>query len=258
MRHNLSAITAFGQFRQRYDDTRQTVGGGLGIYTYLHRPWYFKIDAAAAKVAEKLVDGTYRARTQTDDILFSGGYIVPIGERFKVALSGLFGVPTHKSFALEGIQFGTGHVGIGAQADGSYAYSSNFNHTIIGAARIVHFFPRNTAVRAGLQCRTFDVHPGNAVDIYISHKSTWQQHNVEVGYNPIFSLGAFAVPSIQEIADNAHAIRNNFFGNYRFTFLLANHLNAILAGISYGFDKRTTDIGIRRGITIWAGWGINF
>lgn len=252
------AAIPFFAARQRYNGGKQKMGGLLGTFVHIKPPWYFKVDFAAARVAECTAANTYFARTQTDDILLSTGYILPIKERAKLAFSALLGIPTHTSYELEPIQFGIAHVGTGAQLDGSYIYTSNLKHSLVGATRFLHFFPRNTSVTVANTCQTFNLHLGNTVDLFIAQHSNLGRHSFEVGYNPIFNFGAFACPAIQAVTDNAHAIRNTFFGNYRYNFLIHKHPSAILGGISYAYDRQTTDIGFRNTWIVWAAWGVNF
>ncbi len=111
--------------------------------SYAQKNWFIRLDFAVAhlKRRSEILSNLDQSRTQTDDLLFSGGYGFSTSERSRFSLSGLLGVPTHKPLDLPILQFGSGHVGMGVQLDNNYKYWSI--NTLRSAARYIHFFKNN-------------------------------------------------------------------------------------------------------------------
>lgn len=258
---NKNFITGFAlieQWRKTYNNINQSIQGGLGTIVHRSKISYTHIDFAAAHIKTKAGQVKF-CNTQTDDILFTGGYCHTFSPKTKCTLSLLAGFPTHKDTTFQGLEFGTGHFSVGTQLDGIFMYSSDHNHAIFGAARYVRFFPRNVSIQVGefQQCYNFNI--GNLVDLFISNRSTFGMHILEIGYNPTFNFGASISPQPPSIdISNFSFIRSNFFASYTFGFFIKSHLNAIILGISYDFDHAPKTIGIKNGVIIWGAWGINF
>jgi hypothetical protein len=264
-RHSIFSATLVDQFYKLHDDTRQNVTGGIGTYNYATKDYYFRVIGAAGHVKSKrfdeLVDREVTfARTQTDDILFSGGYNYRISDRATVTFSGLLGLPTHKDRGLEGIQMGTGHVGLGGQFDGAFAYAAHDTtvHSIMTAARLVHFFPRKAGLAVNEQPLSFDVELGNIGDLLIAHYSRWGRHAFEIGYNPGFAFGAKINPPIPELSSSGVLVRSSFYAAYLYGFLIKDMLSAINFGLSYSFDHNSRPLARKYIVSLWVTWGINF
>src|SRR4029079_12380115 len=98
---SIAALTPIQQWKEKYDGTKQTVGGGLGTYIYNRNPWYLEIDWAVAKVKQ----GCFSC-VQTDDILLTGGYSHVFSKTNRGTLSVLLGLPTHHDNIFLPLQFG--------------------------------------------------------------------------------------------------------------------------------------------------------
>lgn len=122
----IAAITIFDQTRKTHEDIFNHYNGGLASFIYIKKNFYCRLDGAAGKAFSKKND-IHLSRTQSDDILFTSGYGFSINKQVKTTISGLFGIPTHKDFGLEGVQFGTGHYALGLQWDGGI-YNSSTSH----------------------------------------------------------------------------------------------------------------------------------
>ena len=105
------------------------------------------MDTAVAHIATDVVVPTrdtslHVARTQWDDLLFTGGYGQQFGQKGRIAYSALFGIPLHRDYSLELAQFGTGHIGVGGQIDSSYKYTDY--DTMFFAVRSIYFIARKS------------------------------------------------------------------------------------------------------------------
>ena len=116
--HSLIALI-FDQYRKKHDDIFQNFIGGLGSYIYDFEPYYFRTDFAVSHIKEVTDHVTTFSGTETDDILFTIGRNFILDDRTTVTLSGLFGIPTHRIFRLQHIDFGYSQIGLGIQSDGS-------------------------------------------------------------------------------------------------------------------------------------------
>lgn len=263
-KHNILGVTSVGQWRKLKNGFKQSVYSEIGTYIRSAKSWYFKIDGAVGRVKNNIITRSFK-RTQTDDILFTGGYSHGIGEYGRFTYSGLFGIPTHRDFILDLAQFGTGHVGVGGQFDVSYAYMHNRSNILLAAARLVHFFPRNiTSHDPCLQplypCREFNLNLGNVADLYIAHQTNWAKVNrVEFGYDASFiGFGSHVSPDIPDFSGSLVYIRNSFFGAYSRLLPSEKMPMGIVTGLSGGFDSRPYIVGNRYMLTAWFLWGILF
>jgi hypothetical protein len=255
-RSSIAATTFFAQFREIHDGAHQKIGGAVGTYLFSPSNYYLRADCAVGHVYTKK-DSFHFSRTQADDILFSAGRSHAINERTRVTGSAMLGVPTHKDSALEGLQFGTGHFGLGVQLDGGHVYSKNFRHSIMGATRYIRFLNRKTTFNFNSRDLNFRIELGNLIDLFVSHQSRFgKRHNLEFGYNPTFSFGAGLKPRLFDVQTSF--IRSSFYGSYRYLFLIKKVPSAISIGLSYSFDHLYNVFAIKSGVTSWITWGLNF
>jgi hypothetical protein len=263
-KHNILGTTSFGQWRELKNGFKQSAYGQIGTYIRSSKSFYLKIDGAVGRVKNNVITNTFK-RTQTDDILFTGGYSHQIGSYGRLTYSGLFGIPTHRDFILELAQFGTGHVGIGGQFDASYAYMKDRSNVLFAAARIIHFFPRKVSshdpcLKSLYQCREYNLKLGNLADLYVAHQTNWAKVNrIEFGYDASFvGFGSAIKPTIPDFAGTLIVIRNSFFGAYSRLIPSEKMPMGIITGLAGGFDSRPKIVGNRYMLTAWFLWGILF
>ncbi len=252
----LQSLVLINQMRKKNTGIHQNIFGALESLIFFSKNAYLRADWAFGRVSEKL-DDFHFSRTQTDDILVSGGFSHAVSDRTKLTFSSLLGIPTHNETGFEGIQFGTGHVGFGLQIDNAFIYSKNKNHSLRSAVRYIRFFER-TIIIALLQGRKFKFNLGNLTDLYIAHHSKFGRHSFELGYNPSFLFGPSIRPIIQHVVDETTFIRSNMYVSYQQFFFLQDHPSGFATAISYGLDHTSKLFGLKRIITFWAAWGINF
>lgn len=243
----------FDQFRKKHTGVRQQFLGGLTSFIYDFSSYYFRTDFAVSHIKEKLNGITTFSGTQTDDILFTFGRNFVIDNRNVITLSGMLGLPTHQIDRLRHIDFGYSQIGTGIQVDGSF--DLNQIDTLLYGARYIYFVPRNAKDTAD---ETFRFTLGNIVDFLAAMKKKWNQHGFEFGYTARFRFGAHINPDLDDIVKRANYIRSNFYGVYKYKFIINNVLNRLLFNISYGFDHAPKRFGNAYVITLWASWNISF
>jgi len=254
---SIAVGTLVNQKRIQRPDIPEELRGGLVSYIYSFQSFYVRVDSAVGSVAEKIAD-CWLSHTQVDDVLFSTGYRHTIGPKLNIAYSALIGIPVHKDYGLEFFQLGTGHVGAGLQVDTIYAFSSEETQMLAAMARFVHFFSTTAPVVIAEKKTCVDLSIGNIVDILIAYSHRFRKrHYVELGYNPEFAFDIASCPSLGSALPSM-GIRSTWFADYKFIFVPHKHPMGILLGLSYGFDHRPTTIGLKRIVTWWASWGINF
>jgi len=252
-------LTLFEQWRKKGPDTHEFIGGGLASYIALLNPFYIRIDFAAAHVSEKTSTVARFSRTQSDDLLLSGGYNYSLSKITRFTFSGLLGIPTHKDGILQGIQLGYGHGGLGGQVDGSFTFAHHTNHSIRSAVRYVRFFSRPITDCVEGQPQHYAFNVGNLMDVLVACHNKIGNSRLECGYNPTFLFGAKISPFHDSSFIKANSfIRNSFYGNYKYRFLIRTISNAVQASASYGFDVRPKVIGRSHIINIWGSWIVNF
>jgi hypothetical protein len=255
----IAAVTGFDQQRKTYNHTNQNIGGALFTMIYGHKPFYIRADTAVGHASENnkcipLCD----SRTQMDDILIATGLTHVFNERAKATLSGLAGFPTHDDTALQGIELGTGHYGVGVQLDGGYIYSKSLRHSCVAAGRLIQFFSRHADTCITGKPLRFDIGLGNLADLFLSHISNWGTHKLEVGYNATFAFNTTINPPLPISALPTHFTRNSFYASYRYGFLMRTHPGAVTVGLSYGFDSTPKTIGMKYVVTSWLTFGVAF
>jgi hypothetical protein len=256
----IGTITLIDQDRRTYDNIHQNSVAALATLFYSPGVWYLRLESAAGHVKNEFpipVD-LITSRTQMDDLVFSGGYSLEVGDRARVTLSGLLGIPLHRDVGLLGAQFGTGHVGLGAQLDAAYAYSENKQHALMGAVRYIRFLSRTAEACINQHLVPFDLSLGNLMDVLFATHSSWGKHQWEAGYNATFAFGAQVNPPIPGIEDQIQFMRSSFYTTYGYLFPIRTHMSGIAFGVSYGFDHRPQCLGFKRMVAGWFTWGINF
>jgi hypothetical protein len=249
---SLTALTPFDQFRTKYSGDRQNYGGTMLSYIYSPENYFGRVDFAVAQVN---TDHGRFVKTETDDLVFSGGYSFSINERAKLTLSGFFGVPTHKDKSIVEPQFGYAHVGLGAQLDGSLIFSKhNPEHSLRFAVRGIEFFNRTIHVDSVRYHFTF----GALVDLYIALHINIDSNRVDLGYNPTFLVASSIKPFLPDAVKLTEFKRNSFFGVYKRRFALKNNPSTAAVAVSYGFDFEPLEFGNKRIITVWGLWTIGF
>jgi hypothetical protein len=257
---HIAVFTLFDQTRERYDCMHENIFGGMGSLIYLNTSMYAKMDIGAGHVRQ-CRDDFYFARTQSDDILFSAGYGAQIKERTKVTISGLLGLPTHKDSSFLAIQFGTGHVGFGIQLDGSYRFrSQKHKHSLLAAARLIHFLPRNVwyANKTNNLCFPFRFNIGNLTDFLLVYGCRLRKHGIEVGYNASLISNATLQPFVYSIYEQLMNLRNTVYAGYQYVMKTKHHRTGISFGLSYGKDYHPKLLSMKNVFSLWGVWGINF
>jgi hypothetical protein len=256
-RPSLGTGTLLGTFREKYNGTKHNCIGGLFTLVYAPESFFLRLDGAVGRVASNDL-GVHFSRTQTDDLLFSGGYSPSLSDNMRLTFSGLLGFPTHQDTSLEYVQLGYGHYGLGAQIDGSFMYSSNRDNTLRCAARCIHFFPRGVAATVTAPLERFTYTIGNLADLFIAFHCKIAQHSIEAGYNPSFFFGAKICPNFDDAVEKSNYIRNSFYGIYKYRFLINKRTHMIAVALSYGFEPTPKVFGNKRIVTTWASWSVNF
>lgn len=257
---NLGVALLFAQFRKVRNETYQKAYGVLASYVYARKHFYGRIYGAVANVREKnnplQIDDH---KTQVDDILCMAGYSRDFTDRIAATFSGLLGIPVHGDKALTLIQFGTGHVGLGVQADASFVLSENRKNALRTAARFVHFFPRKVTLPINNVKECFRFSIGNTVDLFVAyHHRFGMRHTLEFGYNPSFLFDASIKPNVIGLVNEIDYIRSSVYAAYGYGFLIGKHLSGFAAAVSYSTDHRPCLFGNKYIVTAWASWGINF
>lgn len=263
-RHNIFSDALIGQWRELKNGFKQSLYASLASYIRNGKSWYLKVDGAVGRVNNNVLTQTF-SRTQTDDLLISGGYSLATGKKGRSTCSMLFGIPTHRDFTLDLAQLGTGHIGIGGQLDYSYVYKAMPNNLVLFAARCIHFMPRsatskNPCVSPLYQCNEYKLYPGELIDVYFAHQTNWAKKNrIEVGYDCSFiGLHAKADPEILNFAGSVMYMRHSFFGAYFRLIPIKKVPTALIIGTAGGFDSRPCLIGNRFMITSWLIYGVLF
>lgn len=261
-RPSLGLVTLFGTFRERYNGIKEGAGGGLFTLLYAPEKFYLRVDGAVGHVFSH-DHGVNFSQTQADDLLFSAGYSHGKPDKYRLTYSGLVGFPLHKDTSLEAVQFGYGSYGLGGQLDGSFIYGHNTNHSLRGAARFIHFFPRLSPGVVNNVVEQFNFGVGNLADLFIAFHSNIKKphntiHKIEAGYNASFFFGAQISPRFDEAITKAGYIRHSFYGIYKYHFLINKIPNLVALALSLGFESAPKYLGNKQIILFWTSWGVNF
>lgn len=239
--------------KKRTTAIHQNYAGGLGSYMFDFESYYFRADFAVSHIQETCNHQPTFSDTETDDILLTIGRNWVLDDHADITLSGLFGIPTHKVLRLQHADFGYGQIGAGIQLDGIYAF--NDVSSFIYGTRYIRFFSRNACDNLG---EKFLVTIGNVVDILVADKNNWGNHGIEFGYTARFRCGAYVFPEIINFDERTNYMRSNFYGVYKYKFLIGDVLNRVLFNISYGVDHKFKPFGNKYILTFWTSWNITF
>lgn len=254
---SLMIVTGFGEWAKTRDQFHQRAVGVWGNYRYDQPSWSLSINSAVGQVRNNACNLKFK-RTQSDDLLFIGSYKPrPLSEKASCTISGYFGVPTHRDTVLEGLEFGTGHYGTGAQFDLNYIYNETQN--TLYAVRLIHFFPRNAAnkVTKDPTARRFAL--GDQLDIYISHLLHWNKdHTLGVGYDGTFSFNINLKPAIINFAPALNYTLHTFFIYYIRDVMIQNREHSFVLFVSSGFENRPKCFAYKYTAGIFVSWSINF
>lgn len=252
------AMTYVNQTRKTRGGNDQMINAGLADYVYSFKHFYVRLDAAVGRVHEDLQAGGSTTHTEVDDLLFSTGYRHEAFPTLNLAYSFLLGIPTHNDHSFEYFQFGTGHWATGAQMDGIYTFRDGRNDSLLMALRYLHFFKAKTLVSLPTHPFCVDLALGNVIDIFVAyHKKFKKQHHLEFGYNPSFAFGVKASPSLGDALPSS-GIRNTWYTAYRYIFIVKQYPMGVSLGVSYGFDNGSQLISLKRVVSAWGAYGINF
>jgi len=252
--HHKVIALLFDQYRKKYNGVFQNYVGGLGSYIYDFESYYFRTDFAASHIKQIIDHVTTFSGNKTDDILFTIGRNFILNNRTAMTCSGLFGIPTHRIFTLQHPDFGYGQLGLGLQWDGSYLL--NNARALLYGARYIYFVPRK-ALDTLDQKHTFTI--GNIADLLLAYKNNWDfHHGIEFGYTARFRFGAHIYPNLDDIIKRTNYIRSNFYGVYKYKFIVNNISHRLLFYLSYGFDHRPKIYGSRYIVTLWTSWNVGF
>jgi hypothetical protein len=258
--HFIGAATPIFQDRKKNNEVEQNAFGSLESLIYYRAPIYARVDFAFAHVWEQLEQFRF-SRTLSDDILFTAGYSHSFTERIRSTLSGMVGIPTHKNVILEGIQFGTGHYGLGIQLDSAIQYALRWPHSLRLAYRCIHFLKRTLDGEIIGLDEKFKFTYGNLMDFFIAHHFNFDKNRFEIGYDFILLMGASidpVPPIFSLLPDTTNYKRSSFFGTYQRLFAVGTHPSALILGLSYSFDNDPHALSLKRLITTWISLGINF
>jgi len=229
------ALTLFNNNRKKRYGAVHNVLGLLETYSYITPSFYFRTDFAFGQVQDHYKSSHFKA-IETDDLLFKSGYSYTINPKTKFSISGIFGIPTHKDFALEHFEIGFAHFGLGFQLDSSYAYSLPKTSAIRCAFRFIQFLPRKVQVKSDEILKYYNLNIGKLIDLFIAHHTVFDHHSFQVGYDQIFFCDAKIHPFLESTIEKVNYMRPEFFSTYKYT-LATHYLHHIFsATISGGFD----------------------
>lgn len=245
------------RIRETRIGNNQLLAANMNSIIYSYKKLYARVDTCWGYVRERSVDITTQ-NTQSDDILFSTGCRHTVNPHVHVTYSALLGIPTHKDYAFEFFQLGTGHYAIGGQIDSIFKQD---NHSWVTAVRCVHFFKAQAKFPTEEStCMPLDFSLGNFVDIIIAYyRKIHRNHSFEIGYNPTFAFSIHACPPLSCHDLPSYGIRNSWYSIYRYSFVTCQHPMAIGLSASYGFDiAPRIDGAIGRNMSCWISYNINF
>lgn len=254
-RPNSMTYLLFDLFQKMHGfNVKENYGGGMITYNRnFGQHCYFRADIAAANVHQKTNGILNTNVTEPDDILFTIGRNFQAGDKAKVTVSGLFGIPTHSIYTLERVGFGYGQVGLGIQIDGLYKFARPVD--FIWGARYNYFVPGNAVYLNG---DSYKFSTGNIVDGLIAlQTSNLLSHGLEGGYAPRWGFGVKACPNNIPNLDLLNYMRHNFYLVYKYTFLGKHAAHRLLLTLSYGVDQWPKNYGYDA-VMVWGSWSIAF
>jgi hypothetical protein len=245
-------------FRKKYEgNVTHGYVAGMGTVSYTKPTYYWRFDIAGGQVRSNN-DGVHFSRNQLDDFLVSVGVSRSIDNKAKLTASGLFGIPLHPDTSLLHVQFGYGHVGLGAQGDGSFIFSSSRNHSLRAAVRCIHFLKRTVQAIDDGMCESFKFNWGNLIDLLIAYHWHSKKQRLEIGYDLTIFKGATIHPALFPVSQASDYIRNDFYANYKRSFKIRGYNNALSIAVSAGFDAKPKAYGYKRINVVWVVWDLHF
>lgn len=122
--------------------------------------------------------------------------------------------------------------------------------------RYIRFIPRD-GLDTNEEKHKFTL--GNVSDFLLAYKNNFNRHHgLEFGYTARFRYGAYVSPILDSIVQKANYIRSNFYGVYKYRFLINNVSNRLLFYAAYGFDHLPQTFGNKYILTLWTSWHISF
>ena len=242
----------FFQKTQAFDIAENYAGGLLTYNRSVGKDYYFRTDLAVAHAERTVQNISTGEATEFDDILFTIGRNFTFGQKSKVTLSGVLGIPTHAVHTLQRVGFGTGLVGIGVQLDGLYKWSRHID--FLWGTRYNYFIPAGACDAFG---HSYKFTIGSIADVLVAFQTSRQlSHGVEAGYDARWGFGVKACPTIPQL-DLLNYMRNNFYLVYKYTFLTKRVAHRLLLTVSYGHDVKPKLYGYNA-VMVWGAWGIAF
>jgi hypothetical protein len=251
-RHEL-VFLIFDQYRRKYDAIKQQFVGGFGSYIYNYQSYYGRVDAAFSHIKETYEGVIQFSGTEADDVLFTVGKNIFLNQQSDLTFSGFLGIPTHRIFRLQHVDFGYSQIGLGLQCDGQY--QCNKSSALLYGARYIHFIPR-AALDSLDQRHIFTI--GTIFDLLTAYKRSGKNQGIELGYTARFRFGAHASPPYDDIVTKTNYIRSNFYAVYKYKFIIGTTSQRLLFNIAYGFDHKPKIFGNKYIITLWGSWNISF
>lgn len=232
---------------------RENYTGGLATFYYnFASKYYLRADLAVAHANQKIDNLQTVDVTEPDDILLTLSRKITTIKSSHVAVSGMFGIPTHPVYTLQRIGFGPGQVGIGTQLDGRHALNKYVD--LIWGGRYNYFIPRTAF---DILDKPYKFTVGSIADLLVALRSSYRfLHGFEGGYDARWGFGPRACPVIANI-NLLNYMRNSFYLVYKYTLLTKRATHRILLNISYGFDVKPKLYGYNA-VMVFGSWGVAF
>lgn len=248
-KHNYFGVaTTFAQVRNRLDTIKFIFVGEMGTFTYYAQNYFIRLDAAFANSRIKNNGVTLSQRTETDDLLFTGGYSHIFNDKVNGTFSALVGLPTHGIRRIDIAYFGYAHYSIGAQIDLAYNFKNSLDSKIFLITRGVHFFKRDES-HIPLLTR---LNGGNIFDIFCNYEFRKTSNIFDMGYDATL-FSDFIEANIKV----PFYVRNSFYAACTHIFTIKEHTAACMLGICYSYDNKP-EIAFKNIITAWASLWMRF
>lgn len=255
---SLLTTKIYTQFRTNKRGDDQALYANVSNYIFTKKEAYFRIDGAFGYVREKNAQEITR-HVQGDDILLSLGYRHKVKPHILLSYTAITGIPLHKDFEFEYFQLGTGHYALGAQFDAIFTIK-NVTHSLLTAARCIHFFPRKIDVLLDTTCIAAHFALGNLIDLLVAYyKKITPDHDLEIGYNPVFACNIHLHPALDQDLPS-YGIRSTWYTIYRYKFTRGKYTMGVAASLSYGNDVAPShfDGAMKRVVGAWLSYTIRF
>jgi len=244
----------FDQYQKKYSgNISQNFVGGLASYIKDFGPYYFRADGAFSHIKENTNHLTTFSGTETDDLLFTLGRNVYHSDQTTLTVAGLMGIPTHKIYRLQHVDFGYSQGSMGIQFDGSYEWLHD--RALLFGARYFYFIPRHALDK---ECDAHIFTIGNLTDLLLAYKHNWNKHGLELGSTFRTEFAAKSEPSIDDIVKKTDYLRTNVYVVYKYKFIIHDIANRFLINFSIGRDHRSKEFGNKYIVTLWGSWKVRF